>query len=76
MPEPSTRIIINAQAGTALSLGRQRLREMLNELPDDKFEHRIVEPDALTDELTDAFRDPALQSVVVGGGDGTISQAA
>lgn len=76
MPKPNTRIIINAQAGTALSLGRPRLQELLDKLPDDKFEHRIVEPDALADELKDAFGDPALQSVVVGGGDGTISQAA
>lgn len=33
----------------------RRLREMLNGLPDDRFEYRIVKPDALADELTNAF---------------------
>ena len=76
MSKQITRIIINAQAGTALSVGRQRLREMLDSLPANQFEYRIVEPGELTDELSNAFQRATIQSVVVGGGDGTISQAA
>lgn len=59
-----------------MSLGAERLRDMLNCLPDDRFDYRIVEPDTLVEELTNAFENPAIQSIVVGGGDGTISQAA
>lgn len=76
MTEKTTRIIINAQAGTALSVGSERLRKMLDGLPADRFEYRIVEPGTLTDELSTAFGQPEIGAVVVGGGDGTISQAA
>ncbi|NNJ77209.1 MAG: hypothetical protein HKP56_18860 [Anderseniella sp.] len=76
MSQEITRIVINAQAGTALSVGSQRLHDMLDGLPAGHFEYRIVEPDNLTDELSNAFGHPEIGAVVVGGGDGTISQAA
>lgn len=76
MPKKFTRVIINAQAGTALSTGKDRLCELLDRLPVDQFEYRIVEPDTLTDELSNAFGNTSINAVVIGGGDGTISQAA
>ncbi len=76
MAKKVIRIIVNSQAGTALSTGKQRLRDLLDSLPADRFEYAIVEPDALVDELRKAFEANSVDAVVVGGGDGTISQAA
>ena len=76
MAKKLIRIIVNSKAGTAMSAGKQRLCDLLDSLPADQFEYSIVEPDALTDALTQAFRADTVDAVVVGGGDGTVSQAA
>lgn len=72
-------ILINASAGTVLSMGRDAVRTALEaalERTGRAAEIRFEEADRLEQHLADAAREGADRPLLVGGGDGTISMAA
>ena len=71
-----TRIIVNAKAGTAMRYRPDALEDLLRQRVGPGPDIRIVEPDALGDELKKAVSDREVARVVIGGGDGSVSFAA
>ena len=71
----STAIVVNAKGGTAMGMERDELIETFSAPFGGRADVRLVEGDALPDEVRRAFTDPQVARVVVAGGDGTVSLA-
>lgn len=71
----SIAVIVNAKGGTAMGLERDELVEAFAEPFGGRAAVRLVEGEELPEAMRAAFTDPAVDRVVVAGGDGTVSLA-
>jgi len=69
------RLILNAGAGQILSNGQEAVERMAREALGDAVDITIAPPESIQDELERAFADDRVDTVIAGGGDGTVSAA-
>ena len=69
------RLVLNAGAGQILSSGQEAVQRMAREALGGSVEIVMVPPEEIQGELERAFGDDNIDTVIAGGGDGTVSAA-